>query len=120
MTKTKEISKNKSVIKTLVPLQAYRVLLYATICLGLGSCLRPTRPEINGRIWLNNTPIPEDICLREPSLKDYGFYRKLNDGKLEFVSFCSPEAFHWIAMHELDFKDLLDKYVPEKDRQIAK
>ena len=81
--------------------------------ISLVSCRQPKRAEVNARIWLNNAPIPIEICLREPELERYGFYRKLNDGSFEFISFCSTEASHWVAMFEDDFKDLMDKYVPK-------
>lgn len=77
------------------------------------SC-RPTRAEIDAVIWLNNSPIPADVCAREPSLNDYGFYRRLNDGTFEFISFCHPDAHLWVAMHKDDFIKLLDKYVPNE------
>lgn len=47
----------------------------------------------------------------------FGFYRLLNDGTYEFISFCEPEAAKWLAMHASDFQELLDKYVPEGKRK---
>jgi hypothetical protein len=67
-------------------------------------------------MWLTNAPVPVDVCEREPLLKDYGLFRKLNDGKLEFISICNPQIKHWLSIHEIDFKDLLDKYIPEKPK----
>jgi len=49
-----------------------------------------------------------------PSLWDYGFYRRLNTGQLEFISFCDPRAADWIAVHKADLKKILDELLPEK------
>lgn len=84
-----------------------KCILAAIALLFLTSCI--TRGKIDAAIWLNNGPLPEEICLREPALKDYGFYRRLNDGKLEFLSFCDPKAREWLAMHQEDFNKLMDE-----------
>jgi hypothetical protein len=59
-------------------------------------------------LWLNNSPIPSEICKREPELKDYGFYRKLNDGNFEFVGFCEPKASEFFSMYKTDFERLMN------------
>lgn len=46
-------------------------------------------------------------------LWSYGFYRQLNDGKKDFISFCAPEAVHWLSMYDEDFNALMDKWVPK-------
>jgi len=51
--------------------------------------------------------MPSDLC--QAGGKDYGFYRRLAGGKLEFVSFCSPKAKDWVSIHKDDLKRLLDK-----------
>ena len=116
MNKTKESLKNKLGIERRVKNLTCPVLLFATACLGLTSCKTPTRPEIEANLWLTNAPIPQEICEREPALKDYGLYRKLNSNELEFISFCEPEVRHWLSIHERDLKNLLDKYVPEPNK----
>lgn len=63
--------------------------------------------------WLNNG-LPAELCEKEPLLKNYGFYRKLNTGKYEFIGFCSPDSAHWIAFFDQDLKKLLDATVPRK------
>jgi hypothetical protein len=68
-----------------------------------------SRKKIRAYIWLNNSPIPQEICAREPSLFDYGVYRKLNDGKLEFVSFCESKAKEFLSMHKSDFERILNE-----------
>lgn len=62
---------------------------------------------------MNNSPIPKELCESHEELGKYGFYRKLNNGKLEFVSFCDQEAARWVAMFEDDFYSLLNQYVPK-------
>ena len=72
----------------------------------LSGCL--TRAKIDAAIWLNNG-LPADLCEKEPELKDYGFYRKLDSGQLEFVAFCDPRAREWLSMHKDDFNKLMDE-----------
>ena len=68
-----------------------------------------TRSEIEATVWLNNSPLPNEICRANPELTRYGFYRRLNDGRFEFVSFCRPNAKEWIAIHKDDLERLLNK-----------
>lgn len=76
-----------------------------------------TRKKVNAYLWLNNSPIPQEICDREPDLNDYGFYRKLSNGKLEFVGFCEPLAKEFFAMYKTDLERLLnDKEESSKPR----
>jgi len=77
------------------------------------SCKAPSRAEIQAHIFLNNSPLPQEICDREPELRNYGLYRRLNDGKFEFLSFCSVEANKYLSMHETEYQKLLEKYVPQ-------
>jgi hypothetical protein len=75
---------------------------------SLVSC-RVTRQEVEATLWLNNSPIPAEVCRKEPDLWKYGFYRRLDSGKFEFVSFCKLEARKWIAIYEDDMNRLLDR-----------
>ena len=86
------------------------------VTLSLASCLVPERSEINATLWLNNAPIPKEICEANKELYNYGLYRRLNDNSLEFVSFCSLLASRWISIHSDDLAKLLDKYVPERKK----
>lgn len=81
-----------------------RVLLILFLC---ASCV--TAKRVKAHLWLNNSAIPSEICAREPSLYDYGFYRRLNGGKLEFVSFCEKKANEFLAMHKSDFNKLMNE-----------
>lgn len=94
-------------------MKAILIILLVT----LTGCPGVTRREVEATIWLNNTPIPNDICEREPELKSYGFYRRLNDGKFEFMSFCNPEAVQWLSIHKDEFFRFMDKLLPEPKDQ---
>lgn len=65
-------------------------------------------------MWLNNLPVPKEICDANPVLRDYGIYRELNNGKKEFVSVCTKEITLYLSIYGDDFNNLLDKYVPKK------
>ena len=86
--------------------------LLAALCLILVGCNTITRKQVDAAIWLNNAPIPADICEREPQLKQYGFYRKLDNGKIEFLSFCKPSAGQWVAVYGPQFYKFLDALLP--------
>lgn len=64
-------------------------------------------------VWLNNG-ISAEICEREPSLRDHGFYRRLNDGRYEFISFCDERAKDWLGVHSTDFNRVLDELLPQR------
>lgn len=81
------------------------VLLSLALMICLTSCL--TRKEIEATIWLNNAPIPASLC--KDGVEKRGFYRRLDSGKIEFVSFCSPEAKHWLSIHKDDLQKILDQ-----------
>jgi hypothetical protein len=83
-----------------------RILLCLSFLFVLPSCI--TRQEISAAIWLNNG-LPSELCQKEPELRNYGFYRKLNSGKIEFISFCSARANEWLSMHQGDYNRLLEK-----------
>ena len=85
------------------------LLVTATACIS--------RKEIEAVIWLNNSPLPAELCTREPILSQYGFYRRLNNGKFEFISFCNPEATKWFAIHEKDMANILDQTLPSKEKK---
>lgn len=84
--------------------------------LAMPGCI--SRKEIEAALWLNNG-LPAELCgpnkaeSLHPEIWSYGFYRRLNNGKYEFVPFCSPHAREWVSMHKDDFKRILDSTVPE-------
>jgi hypothetical protein len=87
--------------------------ILAILLITLSACNIPTRKEVNAAIWLTNG-LPPDLCASVPELNDYGFYRKLNSGDFEFLSFCSPEALNFLGMHKTDFNRLMDGTLPGK------
>lgn len=72
-----------------------------------------TKNEVMTTIWLTNAPLPQEYCDQIPELKKYGFYRKLKDGKIEFVSYCKKESRAFIAIPESQFYELLERAFPE-------
>jgi hypothetical protein len=76
-----------------------------------------TRERVNAYLWLNNTPVPPEICEREPLLKDYGIFRRLNTGGFEFISFCDPKVNQFYSMNKDDLARILNgtKKVPNKE-----
>jgi hypothetical protein len=76
-----------------------------------------TRERVNAYLWLNNTPVPPEICEREPLLKDYGLFRRLNSGGFEFISFCDPKVNQFYSMHKDDLTRILNgtKKMPNKE-----
>jgi hypothetical protein len=92
--------------------------LYAAIMvLSLSACV--TRGEVDATIWMHNG-LPEEMCVQASENQaqgigwDYGFYRKLKDGKLEFISFCDPTSKQWLAMHKDDYEKWMSLLVKKK------
>lgn len=61
------------------------------------------------------------MCDANPELAKYGFYRKLNNGQLEFMSICKKCtdgmkdcSTHWLSVFETDFNNLLDEALPKQ------
>ena len=75
-------------------------------------CVSPKK--IKAALWINNLPIPEEVCKEAPELYDYGFYRRLNDGSFEFVSVCDKVASEFFEMHKDALKDILNETGNEK------
>ena len=94
--------------------QILAALKLGILCLVLNSCI--TRGEVEAYTWLNNTEALAELCQKTPELKDYGFYRKLNDGKLEFISFCNPLAKRMISIIDSDLQKILDENLPKNER----
>lgn len=82
------------------------ILIRLFALLVLTSCI--SREEIDAALW-NSDRIPVELCEKYPEIKDYGFFRVLNSGNEEFVSFCSNEAKAYFAMYNKDFEKLVNK-----------
>ena len=85
------------------------LFLVLLLSIPLSSCV--TRNQIDALVWLNNMPLPADVCALNPVLNNYGFYRRLNDGHLEFISACNQSALapHMVSMKDTDYEMLLDQ-----------
>jgi hypothetical protein len=81
----------------------------------LTGCL--SREQVDAKVWLNNAPLPAELCAKLPELKEYGFYRKLNDGTIEFMSFCDPRAADWLSMYKTDYGKIMDQLLPKPKGQ---
>jgi hypothetical protein len=68
-----------------------------------------TRRSIKAYLWINNLPAPPEVCEREPLLKDYGLYRRLNNGNFEFLSVCDPRIKEFYSMHKDDLARILSE-----------
>lgn len=90
-------------------MRLYLAFLLAILLSGCGA----NKAAIKAAIWLNNG-ISEDICEKTPPLWDYGFYRRLNSGQLEFLPFCDPQSAHWLAIYDQDLEKILDETLPQK------
>ena len=115
MGRIKERSKTYSAQTAAARYLAWTALALLILCLMSGCRGTPTRKQINATVWLNNAPLPKELCDLKPELQKYGFYRKLDSGSLEFISFCNPLATKWLSIHESDFNKLLDEYLPEEN-----
>jgi hypothetical protein len=85
-------------------------LLTLCLVLSLSSCV--TKKQIQAATWLNNFhAIPHEFCgdtnNRGP-LWNYGFFRRLNDGRLQFISICTEQAGRMFTTTEEDYRKLLD------------
>lgn len=102
-----------------------RAILLALVALSsvilCQACIN--RQEIQASVWLNNAPLPAEMCGPKPTqpdphhvtLWDYGFYRRLNSGKFEFISFCDQDAAKWVAVYQDDFNKILDGLLPKSN-----
>lgn len=51
--------------------------------------------------------MPSEICEQQPTLKDYGFFRRLNTGNFEFLSVCDERTREFYEMHKDDLARLI-------------
>lgn len=109
-----EMTKTKGALN--VPLetrtQGSRLIWLVLLSLAmLQGCL--TRKQIEAASWLNNFKAVQELCVKYPELRDYGFYRKLNDGNLQFLSMCEENAQRMVSFLDTDLKKILDGTLPE-------
>lgn len=94
-------------------MRSLKAIFVVIMALSLSSCI--TRKQIEATIWRNNAPVPQDLCSRVPELRDYGLYRKLDSGKLEFISVCNPVMRQMLSIHEKDLQKILDELLPKPE-----
>lgn len=77
----------------------------------LQGCL--TKEKIDAVLWNNTIAIPKELCDQNPELKKHGIYRKLNDGKYEFVSWCNENINLYLSVLGDDLNKLIDENLPK-------
>jgi hypothetical protein len=74
---------------------------------------KPTRSEIDSVFWLNNSNALLDACAESIDLRDVGFYRRLESGDFELVSFCNENAQDFLSIYKDDLEKILKDYAIE-------
>ena len=82
-------------------------MFFATMFLS--GCLN--RKEVLSEVWLESG-IPAAICT--PEVAKSGVYRKLNNGKYEFISYCNKAILDSVRFNGTKFQQVLDAELPEK------
>lgn len=91
-----------------------RFLALILILLATSSCV--TRKQIDAATWVNNfNAIPNEACYPGNALYRVGFFRRLDDGKFQFVSICSDTANKMLSATAEDYKKLIDAAMKGKD-----
>jgi hypothetical protein len=88
------------------------VFLAFVLAVLSSSCVK--RSEIKAAVWLNLS-ISEETCRERPELRDVGVYRRLNDGRFEFVSFCSPLIEQYFSIYRDDLERILRETLPNDE-----
>lgn len=74
--------------------KGFFIILLCTGCITL-------TPKFKGDVWLHDS-IPPELCMRYPDIQDFGIYRKLNDGSMEFIPYCDDEIKNYLSSHAKD------------------
>jgi hypothetical protein len=75
--------------------------------LATSSCV--SRKQIEAATWLNNfNAVPKEACYPGQALHRVGFFRRLDDGKFQFISICSDTANKMLSATAEDYKKLID------------
>lgn len=119
------MSRTKETLSTLLGrrlLASLPICLVSSIAILSLGCI--SRGEIRASIWLNNGSDPE-LCgptraqSPHPELWDRGFYRRLNGGGFDFISFCNPLAAQWVGIYRADLEAILNETLPKADVQAV-
>lgn len=97
-------------LETRRPVSRWTWLVLLSLAM-LQGCI--SRKQIEAAAWLNNFEAIQTLCQQYPEIRDYGFYRKLNDGNFQFLSVCEENAKRMISITDSDMKDILDGVLPE-------
>jgi hypothetical protein len=75
-----------------------------------------TRADIEAEAWLNSG-LPSDICSLNPELREFGLYRKLDDGRYEVIPYCAPQSRDYTAFRSDKLKEFLDALLPKETKE---
>jgi hypothetical protein len=93
---------------------AYLALLL--ILLASSGCI--TRKQIEAATWLNNFhSIDPTLCYPNGPLYERGFFRRLDDGRFQFISICTETASKMLSATPEDYKKLIDAALGSKKRE---
>ena len=81
-----------SAMKSKLP---YYVSLFS-FCFLLSACGTTLAPRFKGSVFLHDQ-IPQELCTEE--LWELGIYRRLSNGDVELLSYCSKEVKNYLAVH---------------------
>jgi hypothetical protein len=90
-------------------------LAYLGLSFALLGCVSKddVRKDIQAFSFLHDR-LPSKLCAENPSLRNFGIYRKLNNGQEEFISYCKTEIEQYLGFWSKDIERMLDKYIPDK------
>jgi hypothetical protein len=78
---------------------------------SLEACV--TKAQVDAVIYLNNTNAIADLCTKDQDVHNFGFYRKLNSGQFEFISFCDSASNTMLSMTKDDYEKIMQGLVPK-------
>jgi hypothetical protein len=88
-------------------------ILILFMMLALSGCV--TRKQIEAATWVNNfNSLSPELCYPAGPLYRVGFFRRLDDGKFQFVSACSPTGAKMLSVTAEDYKKILDAALERK------
>jgi len=70
-------------------------VFYVSLSFLLAACTTLT-PRFKGSVFLHDQ-IPQELCTEE--LWELGVYRRLSNGDVELLSYCSKEIKNYLAVH---------------------
>jgi hypothetical protein len=76
-----------------------------------------TKKQIEAATWLNNFHVLEpELCYPNGPLYEVGFFRRLDDGRFQFIPICTPTGAKMLSVTPEDYKKLLDAALERKKR----